>query len=125
MLTSDGLYASAYASGRNDRLIELWEPTFREFDVDVVASASTGAYEHFYAGGIHHITIGGGGGPLAEAPEDRVPGLVFSRYGVLHYLRFTVADDAMRVEAVPLASIIEDEVFLTPGDSPIDAFVVR
>lgn len=125
VLTSDGLYTSAYPSGRNETLIELWEPVLREFDVDVVASASTGAYEHIYAGGIHHITTGGGGGPLAEAPEDRVPGLVFSRYGVLHYLRFTAADDAMRVEAVPLASIIEDEVFLTPGDSPIDAFVVR
>jgi hypothetical protein len=125
VMCSDGLYSSATATGRNESLIELWEPVFREFDVDVVASASVGAYEHVYAGGVHYVTTGGGGGPLTSAPETRVPGLVFSRYGLLHYLRFTVADDAMRVEAVPVASIIDDVVYLTPNGSALDTFVVR
>jgi len=125
VLSSEGLYHSGSPDGANEGLVALWEPALAEFDVDVLASASVGGYEHIYCKGIHHITTGGGGGPLVDSAENRVSGLVFSRYGVLHYLRFTVADDVMRVEAVPVASIIDDEVFLTPSDNPIDAFVVQ
>ena len=125
VLISDALYGGAYPSGRNEALITLWEPVFREHGVSVVFGASSGAYEHVYASGIHHVTTGGGGGPLAERPQTAPPGLVFSRYGILHYIRITVADDALRAEAVPIASIIEDEVYLTPSARPIDSFVVR
>jgi hypothetical protein len=125
VFSSDGLYGSAYPSGRNEPLISLWEPVFREHNVAVVFSASTGGYEHAYVGGIHHVTTGGGGGPLASPPSEPVPGLIFSRYGILHYVRVTVADNALRAEAVPIASVIEDEIYLTPSARPVDSFVVR
>lgn len=125
VVASEGLYGSSTESGRNESLIELWEPVFEEYDVDVAVGASVGAYEHVYASGIHCLTTGGGGGPLDLAPDARVPGLIFSRYGLLHYLRFTVADDAMRVEAIPVASIIDDEVYLTPSAQSLDTFVVH
>ena len=119
------LYGSGYPAGRNESLITLWEPIFVEHGVDLVVCGETGAYEHAYVRGIHHVMAGGGGGPLSDPPEERPTGLVFSRYGVLHYLRVTVADGALRVEAVPVASIIDDEVYLTPSDNAIDAFVLR
>jgi len=125
VLASDGLYGSAYPNGRNEPLADLLEPIFRSRGVDLVLSAGIGGYEHIYAAGMHHITTGGGGGPLAPAPEARVPGLVFSRYGLLHYVRITVAGDALQVEAIPVASIIDDEVYLTPSARPIDTLVVR
>jgi hypothetical protein len=125
VFSSDGLYGAAYPSGRNEPLATLWEPVFREHHVAVVFSASTGVYEHAYVGGIHYVTTGGGGGPLATPPSEDVPGLVFSRYGILHYVRVTVADDALRAEAVPIASVIEDEIYLTPSARPVDSFVVR
>lgn len=125
VFSSHGLYGSAYASGRNEALISLWEPILRGGNVAVVFSASIGGYEHAYVGGIHHVTTGGGGGPLADPPSGSVPGLIFSRYGILHYVRVTVADDALRAEAVPVASVIEDEVYLTPSARPVDSFVVR
>jgi hypothetical protein len=125
VLCSESLYGSAYVGGRNEPLIALWESLFVEHGVDLVVGGAVGAYEHVYARGIHHITTGGGGGPLDGAPEDRPSGLVFSRYGVLHYLRVTVADGALQVEAVPVASVIDDEVYLTPSDSAIDTLVLR
>lgn len=125
VFTSAALYGSAYPSGKNEALLSLWEPVFREFGVDLVLSAEIGGYEHFYTHGIHHVTTGGGGGPLADPPDERTPGLVFSRYGTLHYVRVTVADDALRAEAVPVASIIDDEVYLTPSGRAIDTFVIR
>lgn len=125
VLCAASLYGSAHPSGRNEPLASLWEPVFRAGGVDLVLSGETGVYEHVYAGGIHHITTGGGGGPLAVSPDERVPGLVFSRYGVLHYIRITVADDALRAEAVPVASVIDDEIYLTPSGKAIDSFVIR
>ena len=125
VLCSVPLYGSGYPAGRNESLLTLWEPIFVEHGVDLIVCGEIGAYEHAYVRGIHHVTTGGGGGPLADPPEERPTGLVFSRYGVLHYLRVTVADGALRAEAVPVASIIDDEVYLTPSDSAIDAFVLR
>jgi len=125
VLSSAGLYGSGHPGGRNERLIAAWEAILRDGDVDLVLSADFGGYEHIYAGGIHHITTGGGGGPLAEAPDARPPGLIFSRYGLLHYVRVTLAGDALQLEAVPVASVIEDEVYLTPSARPIDTLVLR
>ncbi|MFC2077540.1 hypothetical protein ACFLTM_01850 [Candidatus Bipolaricaulota bacterium] len=125
VFSSDALYGSAYPAGRNEPLIALWEPALRAHEVAIVFSASTGGYEHVYTGGIHHVTTGGGGGPLADPPTGTAPGLIFSRYGILHYVRITVADAALRAEAVPVASVIEDEIFLTPSGRAIDSFVVR
>ena len=125
IFSSDALYGSAYPSGRNDALIALWEPILCANSVSVVFSASSGAYEHIYANGIHHVTTGGGGGPLSDRPDHSPPGLIFSRYGMLHYVRVTIADEALRAEAVPIASVIQDEVYLTPSSRAIDSFVVR
>lgn len=125
VLTTSGLYGSSYPDGRNEALVALWEPIFRANGVDLVLSAQIGGYEHVYAGGIHHITTGGGGGPLAEPPDGSVPRLVFSRYGLLHYIRITLADDALQAEAVPVASIIADEIYLTPSSRAIDTVVIR
>lgn len=125
VLCAASLYGSAYPSGTNEPLVSLWEPVLRACSVDIVISGETGAYEHVYTGGIHYLATGGGGGPLAASPDERASDLVFSRYGVLHYIRITVADDALRAEAIPVASIIDDEIYLTPSGKAIDSFVIR
>lgn len=119
------LYSAAYTSGRNEQLVSLWEAVLRDGDVDVLLASLPGGYEHGYVGGIHYVNTGGGGGPADEIASGRAPGLVFIRSDILHYVRFTIADAAMRIEAVPVASVIDDEIYLTPTTGPIDSFVVR
>jgi len=122
---SDPLYSKQYADGSNGGLVDLWKDALVEGDVDVLVASYPGGYEHGYVSGIHYVNSGGGGGPSVEARAGRVPGLVFTRTGMLHYLRFTVADLDMRVEAVPVASVVNDEVFLTPSSGAIDSFVIH
>jgi len=125
VLCTASFYGSAYPTGTNEALVSLWEPVLRGGGVDLVVSGETGGYEHVYTGGIHYLTTGGGGGPLAASPNEQIPGLVFSRYEVLHYIRITVTDNALRAEAVPVASVIDDEIYLTPSGKAIDSFVIR
>lgn len=119
------LYSTSFADGRNEALIDLWESLLVDGGVDVLLSSFPGGYEHGYVRGIHYVNTGGGGGPANAPKTDRCPGLVFRREGILHFLRLTLADDRLRVEAVPVASVRGDDVFRTPSSAPIDAFVVE
>ena len=124
-LTHEPIYSSAYDDGVNEALRDAWESLFKEHGVRLVVSGGTNWYEHIYAGGIHHITTGGGGGPLADPAEQTIPGTVFQRARLLHYLRITVADDALRVETIPVASVSDDIVLLVPSGRSVDSFVLR
>ena len=118
------IYSSAWKEGVEKTIRELWEPIFLEHGVDVVFNGHMHCYEHFYVDGLHHVVTGGGGAPLQD-PIDAVPnGLVFRRYGMLHYIRVTIADDMMRVEAIPVASVYDDEVYPVPSGRPIDSFTI-
>jgi len=119
------LYGSIYPGGRNAVFLERWGRLFVESGVTVILSAEIGAYEHIYADGIHHISTGGGGGPLMEPPATLAPGTVFHRTGMLHYMRVTVADDVMKVEAIPVACVIDDEVIPSASGQAIDTFIIR
>ena len=125
VLTHEPIYSSAYEDGVNETLQNAWENLFKEHGVRLVISGDTNWYEHVYVGGIHHITSGGGGGPLADPANQAIPGTVFQRARLLHYLRFTVADDALRVEAIPVASVSDDVVLLVPSGRSVDSFVLR
>jgi len=119
------LYSADYPGGKNEALTALWEPLFLEHGVRVVFSGGPARYEHLYVRGIHHIVSGGGGAPLAESPASLAPGTVFARSGLLHYIRITVADSALRVEAVPVAFFAGEDMVLSPSGRPIDSFVIR
>ena len=123
--TSDPLYSAFYESGENERLLTAWGGLFRQYGVDVVFSSSVHCYEHIYADGIHHIISGGGGAPLIASPLSIVPGTVFRRYGLLHYVVGTIADNALRIEAIPVASVVEDMVTLSASGRSIDTFIVQ
>jgi len=125
VLSHDPLYSGAYPSGRSDALADLWEPLFIEYGVDLVISSAVHGYEHIYRRGIHHVSSGGGGAPLIPAPEFVAPGTVFRRFGMLHYLRGTLADAVLRIEAIPVASIDEDTLYLSPSGRSIDTFVIE
>lgn len=119
------IYSSAWEEGVEESLRTLWEPIFLEHGVDVVFTGHTHCYEHFYVNGLHYVVTAGGGAPLQD-PIDAVPdGLVFRRYGTLHYLRVTVADAMMRVEAIPVASVYDDEVYPVPTGRAIDSFIIE
>ena len=121
----DALYSSSYAGGKNEPLCSAWEPLFRYYGVDVVFSASQACYEHIYRSGVHYITTGGGGSTLLPAPETTAPGTVSRRYGMLHYVRCTLADDSLLIEAIPVASVFEDAIYLVPSGRSIDTLLLR
>jgi len=119
------IYSSAWEEGVEESLRKLWEPIFLEHGVNVVFTGHMHCYEHFYVNGLHYVVTAGGGAPLQD-PIDAVPdGLIFRRYGTLHYLRVTVADAMMRVEAIPVASVYDDEVYPVPSGRPIDSFSIE
>ena len=121
----DALYSASYADGYHKSLCSTWEPLFRYYGVDAVFSASEACYEHVYRGGIHYLNTGGGGDPLIAPHDDMAPGTVFRRYGMLHYVNCTLADDSLLIEAIPVASIIGDVIHLAPSGRSIDSVVLR
>ncbi len=125
VLCADPIYSASYASGIHETLHPLWSPLFRQYGVNLVISSSIHCYEHIYADGLHYVISGGGGASLIPAPVERVPGTVFRRYGLLHYLVGTVADDTLQVEVIPVASIVDDIVTLSASGRSIDTFVLQ
>ena len=125
VFSADPLYSAAYDAGENERLLDLWEPTFRQYGVDIVISSAVHCYEHIYVGGIHHIISGGGGASLMSAPSSSVPGTVFRRYGLLHYIVGTIADDVLQIEVIPVASVVDDILTLSASGRSIDTFIVQ
>jgi len=125
VLSHDALYSASYPGEQNGALCTAWERLFREHGVDVVLSASETCYEHIYRHGIHYVNTGGGGAPLTPAPKGTAAGTVFRRYGMLHYLRGTFADDSLLLEAIPVASVVDDAIYLAPTGRSIDTVLVR
>ena len=125
VFSHDALHSASYAGGENEALCSAWESLFRYYGVDVVFSASETCYEHVYRGGVHFVTTGGGGAPLIPAPEQTAPGTVSRRYGMLHYVRCTLADDSLLIEAIPVASVVEDAIYLVPSGRSIDTLLLR
>ncbi len=125
VLCADALYSASYPSGTNERLVNAWSSVFQQYGVDIVFSSSVHCYEHIYSRGIHYVTTGGGGAPLVDAPSTVAPGTVFRRYGLLHYVRVTLADDVLQVEAIPVASVLDETVTLSATGRSIDTFVLR
>jgi len=124
VFSHDALYSGSYADGRHPALGDAWGALFAAYGVDVVFSASPACYEHIYRDGVHYITTGGGGAPLAVPPDAVAPGTVSRRYGMLHYVRCTISADRLLVEAVPVASVVGDQVWLVPSGRPIDTLIL-
>ena len=126
VLSHHALYGCGYAGGRNETLVGAWEDLFVEGGVRLVLSGDATCYEHEYVRGIHHVTTGGGGAPLARQPLGVAPGTVFLRFGVLHYVRISLADEALRVEAIPVATVTENGIIYPASTMrPLDSFVLR
>ena len=124
VFTSDPLYSASYATGENARLLAMWEPLFCEYGVDIVFSSAVHCYEHIYVNGIHHVITGGGGAPLVPSSANVVQGTVFRRYGLLHYVVGTVADDVLQIQVIPVASVAGDVVTLSATGRSIDTFTI-
>jgi len=125
VFSHEALYSASYETGQHEELCSAWESLFRYYDVDVVFSASHACYEHLYRHGIHYINTGGGGSPLIPDPRQTAPGTVSRRYGMLHYVRCTLADDSLLVEAIPVALVVDDAVYLVPSGRSIDTVLLR
>ena len=121
-----GLYGASYMNGRNHEVATVWEDLFVQGGVRLVLSGDATCYEHVYRRGIHHVNSGGGGAPLMEEPNRVAPGTVSRRYGLLHYVRVSLADEALRVEAVPVASVSSGgAIYAASEGTPFDTFVIR
>jgi len=121
---SSPLYSSLYTTGRDEALRSMFEPLFSSYGVNVVVSGGMSGYEHIYVNGIHYVATGGGGAPPSGPVNPPPAGEVFRRAGLLHYVRVTIADYAMRFEAIPVGSLEGDTVRLAPTGNAIDAFTV-
>lgn len=108
VLLAEPIIASCLPDGQNETLRSLLEEVFRAGNVRVVISGGVGYYEHSYARGIHYLVTGGGGGYLLDSCAWESPALVVQRFGSLHVLRLTIADDVLRVEAIPVATVYEE-----------------
>ncbi len=118
------IYSSTWDGGVETFMQTLAEPIFLETGVDLVLNGHMHCYEHFYIYGIHHVVTGGGGAPLQDPVDEVADGTVCRRYNTLHYLRITVSGDTLRVEAIPVASVYNDEVHLVPSGRPFDSFTI-
>ncbi|MBU1049856.1 hypothetical protein KKG90_07540 [Candidatus Bipolaricaulota bacterium] len=125
VFSADPLYSAAYDSGKNERLLSLWEPVFQQYGVDIVFSSAIHCYEHIYRSSIHYVTCGGGGAPLIASPTSSVSGTVFRRYGLLHYVVGTIADNVLQIRAIPVASVDNDVLTLSASGRSMDTFVVQ
>ncbi|MBN1859527.1 metallophosphoesterase family protein [Candidatus Bipolaricaulota bacterium] len=135
VLLSEPIIASCLPDGENESLRTLLEDIFRQGEVRVVISGGVGYYEHSYARGIHYLVTGGGGGYLLDGCGWRSPCLVMQRFGSLHYLRLTVADNALQMEAVPVGTVYEEGadssgnpmlvLHPVPDGQPFDSFTLR
>jgi acid phosphatase type 7 len=122
---ADAPYSSSYRTGRNEPIVEQWDPLFRAHRVAVVFSSSIHCYEHIYAEGTHYVITGGGGAPLADPPARVASGTVFRRYGFLHYVRAALSEGTLTVAAFPVAAVDGETVIPSATGRPIDEFSVR
>ena len=120
----DPIYSSTLPGGVNATLRDRWEPIFRAAGVRVVISGKVHMYEHLYVHGIHYIVTGGGGAPLLPPENNTTAGTVFIRYGMLNYVRISVAGSTLRVETIPVGSVYNNTPHLAPNNNPIDAFTI-
>ena len=135
VLLAEPIIASCLPDGENESLRAQLEGIFRQGNVRVVISGGVGYYEHSYSRGIHYLVTGGGGGFLLGSCAWRSPCLVMQRFGSLHYLRLTVADDALQLEAIPVGTVYEEGVDATgsprlvlhpvPDGQSFDSFTLR
>jgi acid phosphatase type 7 len=125
VFSADPLYSAAYDLGENERLLSLWGSVFRDYGVDVVFSSAIHCYEHIYRSGTHYIVSGGGGAPLMPPVSTSVSGTVFRRYGLLHYVLGTIADDVLQIEVIPVASVLDDVLTLSASGRSIDTFILQ
>ena len=135
VLLAEPIIASCLPDGQNETLLSLLEDIFRNGDVRVVISGGVGYYEHSYKRGVHYVVTGGGGGYLLESCAWRSSSLVMQRFGALHVIRLTAADNALRVEAVPVATVYAEGVDIAgnprlvlhpvPSGRAFDAFTLR
>lgn len=132
---AEPVIASCLPDGQNGTLFSLVHDIFRNGNVRIVISGGVGYYEHSYISGVHYLVTGGGGGPLLESCAWRSPALVVQRFGSLHYLRLTIADDALRLEAVPVGAVYEEGLdssgnprlvlHAVPDGQTFDSFTLR
>lgn len=121
---NDPIYSSTIPGGVNTNLRDRWAPIFHATGVRVVISGKVHMYEHIYTDGIHYIVTGGGGAPFAPPSEKLTDWTVCVRYRMLHYVRINVAGLTLRVEAIPVGSVYDDQPHLAPDNQPVDAFTI-
>ncbi len=121
------LFSSDPHYGGNEGLAKLWHPVFVRNGVTAVFCGHVHAYEHIERDGVHYFTTGGGGAPAYPLGEP-VEGSLYAAAGILHYLRISVEEDAVRVEMVPVAEVPlgeeEGEIRMLDGE-PLEFFRIE
>ncbi len=126
------IYSSVYSTGVDSGLERGWGSLFRKYGVDLVFSGHVHSYERIVRDGITYVVSGGGGGPSGIL-RSKFDFSRRSRGDSLHYVRVTVSQSQMELEAIEVARVdylegVEDSpcsFALTLSRSVIDSTVVE
>ncbi|MFH2144190.1 MAG: T9SS type A sorting domain-containing protein [Bacteroidota bacterium] len=104
-------YSDLAAHPNNVQVQTYIEPLCIQYNVQAVIAGHNHMYAHCNVNGIHHITTGGGGGPLYSVSGTGT-GLLASE-STLHFVKFTLCNDICIVEAIRPDGTIADmfEIF--------------
>ncbi len=83
----------------NNQTVQTYlEPLFIQYGIHAVFAGHNHFYAHCLVNGIHHLTLGGGGGPL-YTPSGIGTGLLYSE-STLHFAKFTVCNGSILTEII-------------------------
>lgn len=98
------MFSSRYSTGKDDGLESSWGTLFEKYGVELVFNGHVHSYERLEKNGVTYVVTGGGGAPTGQLNSK----FEFSRKArgdSLHYVRVTVKNEEMKLQAMEVAKL--------------------
>jgi len=86
-----GVYSSSNHGGTSAEQT-MWAPLFEQYQVELVLQGHDHTYEHLLKGGVHYVTLGGGGAPLYDQDNGHPDKQYSLRYVKVHHFAIIRVD---------------------------------
>jgi len=114
-------YTTNAGHSSNLRIRQYIDPLMERFRVRLTFQGHVHAYEHSYANGIHYITTGGGGAPLATVWNAPQPWTVY-REATYEFVLVDVRGDTVYSRGIkPSGAVIDSFRLIAPGSGVAEA----